>query len=256
MGSQNTGSIDNQSGLSKKEAYYFSHDANARNDIKIMGLRRRLGWEAYGLYWALIEILREQPEFKLLLDSIDTIAYELHSTSEIIGSIVNDYLLFEIEGEFFYSARLSRSMTMYNELRNRRKEAGKKGGFSKALAMLQQSPGNATATLQQPSSIKGKESKGNESKVNQSRIGFEKPTVHDLTNEFSEKKLDDFTAMGEANKFFNYYESIDWHVGKHKMKNWKAAVSNWVSKMNNSNGKKNSRTASDFARPGTVLSPI
>jgi len=35
----------------KKEAYYFSHDSNARQDEKIIKLRMKLGWEGYGLYW-------------------------------------------------------------------------------------------------------------------------------------------------------------------------------------------------------------
>lgn len=32
----------------------------------------------------------------------------------------------------------------------------------------------------------------------------------------------------EADKFFNYYESNGWMVGKNKMKNWKAAAKNWL----------------------------
>ena len=29
-------------------------------------------------------------------------------------------------------------------------------------------------------------------------------------------------------KFFNFYESKDWYVGKNKMKNWRAAANNWI----------------------------
>jgi len=32
----------------------------------------------------------------------------------------------------------------------------------------------------------------------------------------------------EAEKFFNYYESNGWKVGKNPMKNWKAAANNWI----------------------------
>lgn len=32
----------------------------------------------------------------------------------------------------------------------------------------------------------------------------------------------------EADKFFNYYESNGWQVGKNKMKNWNAAAKNWI----------------------------
>jgi ABC-type amino acid transport substrate-binding protein len=58
-----------------------------------------------------------------------------------------------------------------------------------------------------------------------------KPTIEQLTDEFA-KKLDDFTAEGQAQRFFNYYESKDWMVGKNKMKKWQAAVNNWILNMN------------------------
>ena len=36
----------------------------------------------------------------------------------------------------------------------------------------------------------------------------------------------------EAEKFFNYYESNGWKVGKNSMKNWKAAANNWITNSN------------------------
>lgn len=70
---------------------------------------------------------------------------------------------------------------------------------------------------------------------------FKKPTIHEIklfldsvTKEIYEfnktvpddkkKRLPTFTAE----KFYYYYESIDWYVGKKKMKNWKAAVRRWI----------------------------
>ena len=47
----------------EKDAYYFPHDCNARNDPKILALRSVFGAEGYGVYWMLIEILREQPDY-------------------------------------------------------------------------------------------------------------------------------------------------------------------------------------------------
>jgi hypothetical protein len=43
----------------------------------------------------------------------------------------------------------------------------------------------------------------------------------------SERNYDEFTAMGFADKFWHYYESVGWKVGKHEMKSWKAAVRTW-----------------------------
>jgi len=59
---------------------------------------------------------------------------------------------------------------------------------------------------------------------------FVRPTVDELVEHFK-TKIDESQATIEAEKFFNYYESVSWKVGKNKMKNWKAAVVNWVGRM-------------------------
>jgi len=54
-----------------------------------------------------------------------------------------------------------------------------------------------------------------------------------------------FQAQGypqEASKFFNYYDSNGWRVGKNKMQKWKSAAAGWISRSNdyikpNNNGK-------------------
>ena len=49
----------------EKDAYYFPHDCNARNDPKVLALRSVFGAEGYGVYFMTIEILREQPDYRL-----------------------------------------------------------------------------------------------------------------------------------------------------------------------------------------------
>jgi hypothetical protein len=46
----------------EKEAYYFPHFCNARHDRKIRRLRKELGVEGYGIYFMLLETLREQQD--------------------------------------------------------------------------------------------------------------------------------------------------------------------------------------------------
>lgn len=54
---------------------------------------------------------------------------------------------------------------------------------------------------------------------------FTKPTIDDILIYFSEKGY----PSTEAHKFFNYYESNGWKVGKNPMKKWHSAVANWMS---------------------------
>jgi len=41
----------------------------------------------------------------------------------------------------------------------------------------------------------------------------------------------------DVNKFFNFYESKGWMVGKNKMKNWKAAIHTWENRENKTDKK-------------------
>jgi hypothetical protein len=58
---------------------------------------------------------------------------------------------------------------------------------------------------------------------------FAKPNLTELESAFSGKVAD---PLGEANKFFNFYESKGWKVGNTKMKSWKHAVANWATRGN------------------------
>jgi len=51
---------------------------------------------------------------------------------------------------------------------------------------------------------------------------FEKPTLLELKTYMTEIGMADVSE-----KWFDYYESNGWLVGKNKMKNWKAAVRTW-----------------------------
>lgn len=76
-----------------KDTFYFSHDSNAANDDKILALRMKHGWEGYGLFWALIERLRESKDFMSVKD-YNVIAFSFRTSPEKIKSIINDFGLF------------------------------------------------------------------------------------------------------------------------------------------------------------------
>ena len=55
-----------------KDAYYFTHDSNAKYDPKCALLIDQLGMEGYGIYWMLIEVLRDQPDHNSFLQPAKT----------------------------------------------------------------------------------------------------------------------------------------------------------------------------------------
>jgi hypothetical protein len=105
-----------------KHALYFSHDSNARTDEKIVDLRMCLGWEGYGIYWAIVEMLSESTDYVMDINH-KRIAFALNTNEDIIEDIITNYNLFNIEGSIFGSESLSRRM----ELKDKRAEKARKG---------------------------------------------------------------------------------------------------------------------------------
>lgn len=128
----------------KKDAYYFPHDCTARNDVKILKLRRIYGAKGYGIFWMLIEVLRETTDYKLPISAIEELAFDFREPKEIIASVINDFELFEINNNyFFFSKSLIDRMAPLEARKKALSEAGKKG----RLKQLQASNNNkSTAT--------------------------------------------------------------------------------------------------------------
>lgn len=61
---------------------------------------------------------------------------------------------------------------------------------------------------------------------------FIKPTIEEIKEYCGQNDL-----RIDCERFYDYYESNDWHVGKNKMKDWKATARNW--NRNNYSNKKN-----------------
>ena len=107
---------------------YFPHDSDARSDDKIIALRIKHKWEGYGLYWALIEKLRESKNYTLKAD-YNVLAFDLRADAAILKSVINDFGLFAFtnKGECFYSEALNTRMKPLDEKRAKLSDAGKRG---------------------------------------------------------------------------------------------------------------------------------
>lgn len=66
---------------------------------------------------------------------------------------------------------------------------------------------------------------GKEGKEGKGMVRFTPPTNEDVYLYMVEKGMNN---KQEAEKFFDYYSSKGWLVGKAKMKDWKASVRNWI----------------------------
>jgi len=204
-----------------KDTFYFSHDYNARNDEKIKMLIRKHGMVGYGVFWAIVEDLYNNAN--ALRTDYDGIAYDLRLHSDIVKSVVNDFDLFEINGDYFGSSSVQARLDQRNEKSlSARKSASyrwnKKEEDANALQTL--SEGNAKKER------KGKEIKGKE-------INNTVPPLQEFL-EYCKKNL-------EQNKFvYSEYEyslkskydtwvANGWKDGHNKqIKDWKGKIRNTI----------------------------
>ena len=208
-----------------KDAFYFPHDSNAKDDPKCVMLIEQLGLEGYGIYWVLIETLREQPDYKYPIKLLPALSRRYNTTLDKMKVVVFNYDLFQVEGdEFFYSESLMRRMQIYDHKREMARMAGKKSA-QKRLSL------NAGSTDVQPTFNDRSTSKVNKSKVNKinkdicaehTHTQFTPPTVDDVKAYCRER-----SNHVDPEKFVDFYSSKGWMVGKNKMKDWKAAVRTW-----------------------------
>lgn len=111
-----------------KSTNYFSHDSNARNDEKLVRLRMKQGAAGYGVYFMMLERLREEANYMSAKD-YNMIAFDLRVDAAIVKSVVEDFGLFTFtdDGKCFYSDSFTRRMNIKDTLRRQRSEGGKIG---------------------------------------------------------------------------------------------------------------------------------
>jgi hypothetical protein len=181
-----------------KDAYYFSHDSNAHKDPKILKLRAKHGWEGYGIYWAIIETLREQEDYKWLATDKHLLSFCFGNGDELINQVIDTCLevgLLVNDGEFIYSESLTRRMKMKDEISEKRRAAGKKGGSSKSQAIAKQNVSNKS---------KEKESKVNEIKENKTKeVKNKYGDFVSMTSEEYEKLIGQFGEQGTKERIEN-----------------------------------------------------
>ena len=152
-----------------KDVYYFSHDCNARNDEKILAMRSVYGLEGYAMYFMIVEILREQNDYKLKITKYiwNTLAMQMHTEASKVQKFVDDcvseFQLFEVSDNFLYSKSLIKRMGLFKEISEIRSKAAKKR-WENANDMQNECKSNANANQKQ----------SNKTKLNKTKLDYTK----------------------------------------------------------------------------------
>ncbi len=137
-----------------KETFYFSHDYNSRNDVKIKKLLSKHGLLGYGIFWAIIEELYNNTNV-LPLD-YDTISYDLRIDKSVLISVINDYDLFVFDGNTFGSLSVERRLKERDERSHKARQSVLKRWNKAKEDTNVLPPNNEPNTIKE---IKGKEIK-------------------------------------------------------------------------------------------------
>lgn len=95
---------------------YFSHDSNARNSDKLLPLRMNMSVDGYGIYFMILERLREEPDYMSVKD-YNMLAFDFRVGSDKVKSVIENFGLFSFtdDGKRFYSESFMRRMNKKDE---------------------------------------------------------------------------------------------------------------------------------------------
>ena len=183
-----------------KDAFYFSHDSNAKDDPKCMLLIDQLGLEGYGIFWILIEILRDQPEYKYPIKLIPILARRYNTSSEKMMAVVEKYGFFKIDiDNNFFSLSLNNRMQHLENVRNKRRMAGIESG-KKRKQLNEQMFNKCSTNVEQKGTKESKVKESKENKIKKNKEKFSNECLKFSKNYSKEMILDFISYWTELNK--------------------------------------------------------
>lgn len=185
-------------------SYYLGLDLNLPQNIKILKVKKELGYSGFGLYVEILLKLAQSPNYELSITDYELLAYEFRLDTKYIKSLIENYDLFTIENFKFYCEEVKQKMFNLE----RKKEAGKKAGKASGEARKKiktNSRSTVVQTVVEQGDIIKKENIINKSKVNKNIYVGEAKEVLEFFNQTFNKTLKS-TVSWEEN--FCYWREI------------------------------------------------
>lgn len=148
-----------------KDAYYFPHDSNARQDPKILLLLSIYGYQGYGWYWALIETMRDQSNYMYPMRSqyvwnaiADLLKTDADTAKKFVTDCIDEFKLFDADEEYLWSPSFLRRMEKKDEKTQKARSAALQKWENKRIANAMQTHSVCNAIKEKKSKVKEKES--------------------------------------------------------------------------------------------------
>lgn len=107
---------------------YIPHPSNARLAGGLLRLRIDVGSAGYGVYWMVLELLRDAPDYKLTADH-RAIAFAINEPDvDLVQRVITTPALFNIDDdENLFSPWLNEQLSAYDDKKRKLQEAGRRG---------------------------------------------------------------------------------------------------------------------------------
>lgn len=135
---------------------YIPHPSNSRMASQVLALRIEEGAAGYGIYWMILELLRDAPSYKFSANP-KALAFAINEHDvQLVERVVRNYGLFDFDdSSLMFSPWLCEAMGEYDDRKAKLREAGRRGaahrwggrssGDSEAIATLSSGDSEAIA---------------------------------------------------------------------------------------------------------------
>lgn len=198
-----------------KDTFYFSHDYNARNDVKIKLLIRKHKFLGYGIYWGIIEDLYNNTN--VLPIDYEGISDDFKTSQIIIKSILHDFDLFEINEKTFGSLSVQRRLDERASKSNRAKDS-----INKRWEKVKLENTNVLQSNNERNTIKERKGKEIKDNIDSRKLKFAS-TLQPFLSDYGKDLLNNFygywTEPNKSKSKFRQELEKTWDV-KRRLETW------------------------------------
>jgi len=247
-----------------KDAFYFPHFSNARTDRKIKRLVKALGIEGYGIYFMLLEVLREQTEFRYPICDIDLLADEFGTSLPKVEATIKSFGLFEVDDEeMFFSLNLIKYLEPMFKMKEQRSIAGKASAEKRRQQILENNHPNDTEFNDRSTTVQrlineNEQKKATESKEKKEQDNTLRARENNSDYVYPESDTDTdliqfLTNSGstphEASRFYNHFNSQSW-IKKNGLpiSVWESVAKQWIDRSLHDPKFRSASTESDYTK--------
>lgn len=187
----------------------------------------RLTMLQHGAYTLLMDCCYDREQFPTMEEAIEWVWASTTEEIEAVKFVLSRF--FSLEDGIYVQHRIAEELEDYQS----------KAEKNKRIALEREAKRRKERTKEHDSCTDGEqgvdetppnqepETNNQEQRTKSKR--FAPPSIEEVFEHLSDSG---YPYKIEAEKFWNYYESNGWKVGKNKMKNWKSAATGWIKRTN------------------------